>query len=53
MNLRAPEDLGAPGSPEFEGEGCDGRDNLHHDTIVIILTTVVYFLTENIGPVLD
>ena len=53
MNLCAPEDLGVPRTPEIEGEGCDGLDNFHHDTIVVLLPLASSFFIEHIRPFLD
>ena len=53
MTRCAPKDLGAPGTPEIEGEGCDGHDNFHHDTIIVLLPIVSSLFVENICPVLD
>ena len=36
-----------------ESEGCDGRDDFHHDTIIGLLPLVSSFFVENVNPVLD
>jgi hypothetical protein len=53
VNLRSPENLGAPRPPKIESEECDGRDDFHHDSIIVLLPLVSSFFVENINPVLD
>ena len=45
--------MGAPSPPKIESEGCDGRDDFYHDTIIVLLPLVSSFFVENVNPVLD
>ena len=49
----SPENLGTPRRPKVKGEGCDGRDNFHHDRIIFLLTPISSFFVENVNPVID
>ena len=53
MTHHAPHNLGAPGTPEIDGEGCDDHDKFHHDTIIVLLPIVSSLFIEKICPVLD
>ena len=45
--------LGATKPPKIESEGCDGRDEFYHDTIIVLLALVLSFFVENFNPVFD